>query len=106
MMFSEKILEYKDEILKDLDELLRIRSVYSENPQKCKEALHWILKKAEDFGLVTKNIDNKAGHAELGQGGKLCATLTHLDVVPAGENWDCEPFALTKKDGKLPPNFA
>ncbi len=101
MSFSEKFLEYKDEFLKDLDELLRIRSVYSEDPQKCKEALYWMLQKAESFGLVTKNIDDKAGHVELGQGGKLCATLTHLDVVPAGENWDCEPFALTIKDGKL-----
>lgn len=101
MSFSEKIFEYKDDILKDLDELLRIRSVYAENPQKCKEALDWMLKKAESFGLVTKNIDNKAGHAELGIGGKLCATLTHLDVVPAGDNWDVDPFALTIKDGKL-----
>ena len=100
MSFGQKILEYKDEILKDLDELLRIRSVYSESPQKCKEALNWMLKKAEDFGLVTKNIDNKAGHAQLGSEGKLCATLTHLDVVPAGDNWTCEPFELTIKDGK------
>lgn len=101
MSFGEKILEYKEEILKDLDELLKIRSVYAEDPQKCKEALHWMLKKAENFGLVTKNIDNKAGHVQLGEGGKLCATLTHLDVVPAGDNWDCDPFALTMKDGKL-----
>ena len=101
MSFGEIILEYKDEILKDLDELLRIRSVYAEDPKKCKEALDWMLKKAEDFGLVTKNIDNKAGHAELGNGGKLCATLTHLDVVPAGDNWDYEPFALTQAEGKL-----
>lgn len=101
MSFGEKILEYKDEILKDLDELLKIRSVYSEDPQKCKEALQWMLKKAESFGLVTKSIDNKAGHVQLGDKGKLCATLTHLDVVPAGDNWDCEPFALTMKDGKL-----
>lgn len=101
MSFSEKILDYKDDILKDLDELLKIRSVYAEDPKKCKEALDWMLKKAESFGLVTKNIDNKAGHAELGKGGKLCATLTHLDVVPAGDNWDCEPFALTRRDGKL-----
>lgn len=101
MSFGEKILNYKEEILKDLDELLSIRSVYAEDPQKCKDALAWMLQKAEGFGLVTKNIDNKAGHVELGSGGKLCATLTHLDVVPAGENWDCEPFALTQKDGKL-----
>ncbi len=101
MSFGEKILDYKEEILKDLDELLRIRSVYSEDPRKCKEALDWMLKKAENFGLVTKNVDNKAGHAQLGDKGKLCATLTHLDVVPAGDNWDCDPFALTIKDGKL-----
>ncbi len=101
MSFGEKILAYKDDILRDLDELLRIRSVYSEDPQKCKEALNWMLKKAQDFGLVTKNIDGKAGHAQLGEGGKLCATLTHLDVVPSGVNWDCEPFELTKKDGML-----
>lgn len=101
MSFGEKILNYKEDILKDLDELLRIRSVYAEDPQKCKDALDWMLKKAESFGLVTKNIDNKAGHVELGNGGKLCATLTHLDVVPAGDNWDCEPFELTQKDGKL-----
>lgn len=101
MSFGEKILNYKEDILKDLDELLRIRSVYAEDPKKCKEALGWMLKKAESFGLVTKNIDNKAGHAELGEGEKICATLTHLDVVPAGDNWECEPFELTRRDGKL-----
>lgn len=101
MNFGAKILEYKDDILRDLAELLSIRSVYSESPAKCKEALDWMLAKAESFGLVTKNIDNKAGHAQLGEGGKLCATLTHLDVVPAGEHWECDPFALTIKDGKL-----
>ena len=101
MSFSQKILEYKDDILKDLQELLQIRSVYAEDPKKCREALDWMLKKGEEFGLVTKNIEGKAGHIELGSGGKLCATLTHLDVVPAGDNWDCDPFALTIKDGKL-----
>lgn len=27
--------------------------------------------------------------------------LTHLDVVPAGNNWDSLPFELTRKDGRL-----
>ncbi|MDO4419690.1 MAG: hypothetical protein Q4B92_04925, partial [Ruminococcus sp.] len=78
MSFGSKILEYKEELLKDLDELIRIESVSSENPEKCTEALNWMLNKAESFGLITKNIDNKAGHAQLGDGGLLCATLTHL----------------------------
>lgn len=101
MSFGSKILNYKDELLKDLDELLRIESVSSESPEKCTEALHWMLGKAESFGLTTKNIDNKAGHAELGAGGLLCATLTHLDVVPASSGWDTNPFELTRKDGRL-----
>ena len=101
MAFGNKIREYKEELLSDLRELIRIESVSSQYPEKCVEALEWMLKKAEDFGLITKNIDNKAGHAQLGEGGKLCATLTHLDVVPASSNWDTDPFDLTLKDGRL-----
>ncbi|MBQ8572110.1 MAG: Sapep family Mn(2+)-dependent dipeptidase [Ruminococcus sp.] len=101
MSFGSKILEYKEELLKDLDELIRIESVSSESPEKCTEALNWMLNKAEGFGLITKNIDNKAGHAQLGDGGLLCATLTHLDVVPASSGWDTNPFELTRKDGRL-----
>ena len=101
MAFGNKIREYKEELLSDLRELIRIESVSSQHPEKCVEALEWMLKKAEDFGLITKNIDNKAGHAQLGEGGKLCATLTHLDVVPASSNWDTDPFDLTLKDGRL-----
>lgn len=101
MAFGNKIREYKEELLSDLRELIRIESVSSQHPEKCVEALEWMLKKAEDFGLITKNIDNKAGHAQLGEGGKLCATLTHLDVVPASSNWDTDPFDLTLKNGRL-----
>lgn len=101
MAFGNKFAEYKEELLKDLEELIRIESVSSQNPEKCTEALEWMLNKAESFGLITKNIDNKAGHAQLGDGGKLCATLTHLDVVPASSGWDTNPFELTRKDGRL-----
>ncbi len=101
MSFGEKILRYKDELLKDLAELISIESVSGENTDKCTEALNWMLNKAESFGLITKNIDNKAGHAQLGEGGLLCATLTHLDVVPASSGWDTNPFELTLKDGRL-----
>ena len=53
MYFGNKILKYKDEILKDLDTLLKIESIAEVNDQKCKEALDFILKRAEDFGLAT-----------------------------------------------------
>ena len=101
MNFGNNILKYKDDILRDLKTLLEIRSVSSESEENCVKALEFVLTRAEELGLVSKNIDNKAGHAELGNGGKLCGALTHLDVVPAGKNWTVEPFTLTQKDGRL-----
>ena len=101
MNFGEKILEYKEDILNDLKTLLEIKSVSSESPENCKKALDFILKRAEESGLTAKNIENKAGHIELGSGGKLRGVLTHLDVVPAGKNWSVEPFTLTRKNGRL-----
>lgn len=101
MSFGEKILNYENDILKDLDTLIRIKSVSAEGTKKPQEALNWILSRAEEMGLVTKNVENIAGHAELGNSGRLCGVLTHLDVVPAGENWSVEPFELTEKEGRL-----
>ena len=61
-----------------------------------------MLAKAESFGLKTKNISDIAGHAEYGDGETLCGVLTHLDVVPAERaDWSCEPFRLTRKNGRL-----
>lgn len=101
MNFGENILKYKDDILRDLAKLVSIRSVYSESPENCLEALKFMLRRAEQLGLKTKNVENKAGHIELGGGGKLCGVLTHLDVVPAGNGWSFEPFALTRTNGRL-----
>ncbi len=101
MNFGDRILEYKDDILNDLKKLLEIESVSANNPEACRNALRFIIKRAEEFGLTAKNIENKAAHIELGNSGKLCGVLTHLDVVPAGKNWSVEPFTLTRKNGRL-----
>lgn len=101
MIFGKIISNYKDDILKDLKTLLEIRSVSSEGCKNCKKALDFIMSRADDFGLNYKIIDNKAGHIEIGNKGKLCGVLTHLDVVPAGNNWSVEPFTLTRKNGRL-----
>lgn len=101
MNFGKNILKYKDDILSDLKKLLEIESVSSENTENCEKALEFILNRAEQLGLNVKNINNKAGHIQLGDSGKLCGALTHLDVVPAGKNWSVEPFTLTRQNGRL-----
>ena len=97
MSFGEKILDYKEDIITDLAELIAIQSV-SGIEESCKEALDWMMKKAISFGLKAESINNVAGHAELGEGGKLCGVLAHLDVVSEGNNWDSLPFELSIGD--------
>lgn len=100
MSFGEKILEYKADIISDLAELIAIKSI-SGFQDDCTQALDWMMKKAESFGLVTKTYDGLAGHAELGSGGKLCGVLSHVDVVPEGNNWNSLPFELSVGDGYM-----
>ena len=100
MSFGDKIMDYKADIMADLSELIAIESI-STDKVNCQKALEWILKKGESFGLKTKNIVNTAGHVELGEGGKLCGVLSHLDVVPPGNNWDSLPFELSVGDGYM-----
>lgn len=97
MSFGEKIMDYKEDIITDLNELIAIKSVTGIQ-ESCKEALDWMMEKAIGFGLKAESLNNVAGHAELGEGGKLCGVLTHLDVVPEGNNWDSLPFELSVGD--------
>ncbi len=100
-MFGNKILKYKDEILADLNTLVGFKSVADENPDECEKALEFMLSRAKDFGLTAQKVTDQSAHIELGCGGRLCGVLSHLDVVPAGGGWSVEPFALTKKNGRL-----
>ena len=101
MLFGNKILDYKDELLSDLNTLLGIESVDGTRDEDCEKALQFMLRRGSEFGLVPERVTDKSGHVQLGEGGKLCGVLSHLDVVPAGNNWSVNPFALTRRDGRL-----
>ena len=101
MLFGDKILAYKDELLSDLAYLLGIESIDGERDDECERALAFILKRAQDFGLSCDMVTDKSVHVELGEGGRLCGVLAHVDVVPAGNNWSVIPYALTERDGRL-----
>ena len=100
--FGNKILKYQDEIFADLARLIAVPSVRGEaEPGKPfgtapAQALQCILEIAEKLGFPTRNVGNYAGHAEYGEGEEIAAVLSHVDVVPAGDGWDTDPFTMTK----------
>ncbi len=73
-MFGEKILDYWDDILKDLATLVAIPSVavptQGGHPfgDQCAKALDAVVEMAKGYGLEAKNVDYYAAHAEYGQG--------------------------------------
>ncbi len=102
------ILSYKDDIIEDIRGIVAIDSVVREAQGEDKPfgegsaaALSYILGRAEEMGFTVKNIGNGAGHAETGEGETYAGVLTHVDVVPAGEGWESDPFTLTIRDGRL-----
>lgn len=103
---SEYIRESKDEMIKTLDELIKIPSVKgkSENNAPFGKYPALVLEKTleicESFGFKTENIDNYAGHADFSDKETELAVLCHLDVVPAGNDWTYNPFKLTADDEK------
>lgn len=103
MSFGSKILKYQEDIIKDLAELIAIPSVRGEASEgmpfgkESADVLDLILNKADGMGFTTKNIGGYAGHAEYGEGSEVAAVVAHVDVVPAGEGWDTDPFTLVKK---------
>jgi len=107
--WMEEVLKRKDDFLKDLQSLVRIKSVLDEENRTedapfgegIKEALLFLLNKGKEDGFEVKNLDNIAGHIEYGKGDELIGVLCHVDVVPEGDGWDFDPYGAEIHDGKL-----
>ncbi|MFD2307043.1 dipeptidase PepV [Enterococcus termitis] len=99
----------KDALLEDLQNLLRINSERDDS-KATPEApfgpgpvagLKHMLSYGERDGFVVKNVDNYAGHIEYGEGDETLGIFGHMDVVPAGDGWDTDPYEPVIKDGKI-----
>lgn len=108
--WKEEVLKRKDDLLKDIIELIEIESVRDlerrtmEEPlgPECAKALQKMLSYGKRDGFQIKNIDNLVGHIEFGNSyAESFGILGHVDVVPAGEGWNTNPFKPEVKDGKL-----
>ena len=99
--------ENREAIFRDIARLVAIDSVrtapedgapFGKGPR---DALELGLRIAGELGLETVNCGGMIGYASVGKGDRYLATITHLDVVPAGTGWLADPFTMREKDGWL-----
>lgn len=107
MNLNEAVLLHKDQMIRSLQENLKIPSVQGDAAPDApygvdvKRSLEHALETAQALGFSTVNLDNHMGWCEFGEGEEMVAVLGHLDVVPAGDGWTCDPYGGEIKDGKI-----
>lgn len=106
-MLDKKILELKDQMIRSVQESIRIESVqgprkegmpFGEGPSR---ALQNALDLSKSLGFQTRDLNHMIGYAEYGTGPEMVAVLGHLDVVPAGDGWTYPPFGGEIHDGRI-----
>lgn len=99
--FKEEVLKRKDEMIEDLQTLIRFKSeltTFDPNRQQApfgepiQKTLEWFLALAKKDGFETLNVDGYAGHIILGHQKTFVGSIGHLDVVPAGNGWTHDPY--------------
>ncbi len=94
-----------DNMLNDLKRLVKYNSVLSDDEKPFGSENRKVLEEAislmKEKGFNTKNVDYYACYGEVGQGEKTIGIVCHLDVVPAGEGWDSNPFEVVQKGDRL-----
>lgn len=97
---------YFDEAVKKICESVRFDSSLGKHTSKtpfgkgAADCLNHFLELAKSLGFETNNYDNYVGEVIFGEGEEF-AILCHLDVVPAGDGWDKDPFGGEISDGKI-----
>jgi len=107
--WTEEVLKRKEQITKDTQAYLQIKSVLDESGATeqaplgtgIDQALQFMLNKGQIDGFTVKNVDGLAGHIEYGKGTELVGILCHVDVVPEGDGWTSDPYSAEIRDGKI-----
>ena len=66
-------------------------------------ALSWISEYLEGYTALVINreeVQNLFIYKKFGEGEHLCFA-GHVDVVPAGDGWDSDPYKVVEKDGYI-----
>ncbi|MDO5089074.1 MAG: Sapep family Mn(2+)-dependent dipeptidase [Leptotrichiaceae bacterium] len=105
---SEEVKKIQKELVSSLKELVSIYSVESFSSENApfgegpRLALDKALEISRRMGFYTKNMENKIGYAQYGEGnGKYIGIFGHVDVVPIGTGWKYEPLKGEIKDNRI-----
>lgn len=107
MDFKHAIEASMKPLAEDIAALCRINSVEAEAKpgmpfgEGVAQALDASLKLGEKFGFKTENFDNYVGHIEFGEGEEIVGILGHVDVVPAGDGWETDPWGGVITEDKI-----
>ena len=107
MDLENLIVDMQDDLIKDLQGLLRINSVQGKSEAGkpfgvgVDDSLKYMLDLGAKMGFKVKNCEGYCGWIEYGEGTELVGVLAHIDVVPEGDNWTSPPFAAEIRDGKI-----
>ncbi|WP_409022739.1 dipeptidase PepV [Dellaglioa sp. P0083] len=107
--WKAEVEKRQDALLEDLFAMLKIESVRDESIATTeaplgpgpKAGLDKFLEIGTRDGFETLNLDGLAGHIEFGEGDETLGILAHVDVMPAGNGWDTDPFTPVVKDGRI-----
>lgn len=104
---DKAVADCEESLIKDIARLVKHNSVESEALEGMPfgkgpaDALNEALKISEELGFETKNYDNYAGYAQMGEGDKLIGIIGHVDIVPVGDGWKYDPFTAQVHDDTL-----
>lgn len=107
MRFRALIEGYQEELVRNLQGLIRIPSVYCDDGsgypygRPVQDSLAYMLDLAQELGFSAGHMDHQVGYCEYGEGEEMVAVLGHLDVVPAGEGWSVPPYEGLVRDGRI-----
>lgn len=86
----------RKELLELFRQFLRIKSISSETNER--EAAAWLMRQFEAEGIDCRILEKEAGRSNfiarlpgLNHDNPM-SFISHIDVVPPGEGWSCDPF--------------
>ncbi len=101
--------DHREEMTEDIAGLVAIASVAEKKGEKedapfgekCREVLDKMLSYAARDKIAAFDHEGYCGSLTVGAGEAEIGIWSHLDVVPAGEDWVYSPFQMQIKDGCL-----